>query len=73
MPLTSITFLKKAATFYTNGMTSSPKGVVYNHRGAYLSTLSLVLDWEMGTPSLPVDPTHVPLQRLDLHLGSGRA
>lgn len=34
---------------YTSGTTSSPKGVVYSHRGAYLSTLSLVLGWEMGT------------------------
>ncbi|XP_062080179.1 trans-cinnamate:CoA ligase, peroxisomal-like [Humulus lupulus] len=34
---------------YTSGTTSSPKGVVYSHRGAYLSTLSLVLGWEMRT------------------------
>ncbi|OMO59825.1 AMP-dependent synthetase/ligase [Corchorus capsularis] len=34
---------------YTSGTTSEPKGVVYSHRGAYLSTLSLVLGWEMGT------------------------
>ncbi|XWS36054.1 hypothetical protein CRYUN_Cryun20dG0050000 [Craigia yunnanensis] len=33
---------------YTSGTTSEPKGVVYSHRGAYLSTLSLVLGWEMG-------------------------
>ncbi|XAR73618.1 4-coumarate--CoA ligase [Bertholletia excelsa] len=34
---------------YTSGTTSAPKGVVYSHRGAYLSTLSLVMGWEMGT------------------------
>ncbi|XP_021745205.1 butyrate--CoA ligase AAE11, peroxisomal-like [Chenopodium quinoa] len=34
---------------YTSGTTSEPKGVVYSHRGAYLSTLSMVLGWEMGT------------------------
>ncbi|XP_042477987.1 butanoate--CoA ligase AAE1-like [Macadamia integrifolia] len=28
---------------YTSGTTSSPKGVVYNHRGAYLNTLAAVL------------------------------
>ncbi|KAL2499099.1 putative acyl-activating enzyme 12 [Abeliophyllum distichum] len=32
---------------YTSGTTSAPKGVVYSHRGAYLSTLSLILGWEM--------------------------
>ncbi|XP_021848978.2 trans-cinnamate:CoA ligase, peroxisomal [Spinacia oleracea] len=34
---------------YTSGTTSSPKGVVYSHRGAYLSTLSMLLGWEMGS------------------------
>eukprot|EP01018_Ginkgo_biloba_P004095 Gb_39997 [translate_table: standard] len=34
---------------YTSGTTSAPKGVVYSHRGAYLSTLSALLLWEMGT------------------------
>eukprot|EP01018_Ginkgo_biloba_P006099 Gb_01708 [translate_table: standard] len=33
---------------YTSGTTSAPKGVVYSHRGAYLSTLSALLLWEMG-------------------------
>lgn len=33
---------------YTSGTTSAPKGVVYSHRGAYLSTLSLILQWGMG-------------------------
>ncbi|XP_043715550.1 trans-cinnamate:CoA ligase, peroxisomal-like [Telopea speciosissima] len=33
---------------YTSGTTSKPKGVVYSHRGAFLSTLSLVLQWKMG-------------------------
>ncbi|KAL8166694.1 hypothetical protein V2J09_008193 [Rumex salicifolius] len=36
------------AVNYTSGTTSSPKGVVYSHRGAYLSTLSLLMGWEMG-------------------------
>ncbi|KAF8378865.1 hypothetical protein HHK36_030214 [Tetracentron sinense] len=34
---------------YTSGTTSAPKGVVYSHRGAYLSTLSLILQWELGS------------------------
>ncbi|XVE72012.1 hypothetical protein DITRI_Ditri11bG0004400 [Diplodiscus trichospermus] len=33
---------------YTSGTTSEPKGVVYSHRGAYLSSLSLILCWEIG-------------------------
>ncbi|CAL9104314.1 unnamed protein product [Musa textilis] len=33
---------------YTSGTTSAPKGVVYSHRGAYLSTLSLLLQWGVG-------------------------
>ncbi|CAM0870471.1 unnamed protein product [Alopecurus aequalis] len=33
---------------YTSGTTSAPKGVVYSHRGAYLSTTSLLMAWEMG-------------------------
>ncbi|WCJ25110.1 Benzoate--CoA ligase peroxisomal [Euphorbia peplus] len=34
---------------YTSGTTSEPKGVVYSHRGAYLTTLDVILGWEMGT------------------------
>ncbi|KAM0837297.1 hypothetical protein ACQ4PT_061743 [Festuca glaucescens] len=30
---------------YTSGTTSAPKGVVYSHRGAYLSTVGLLLQW----------------------------
>ncbi|XP_057972670.1 trans-cinnamate:CoA ligase, peroxisomal-like [Malania oleifera] len=41
--------LDPIALNYTSGTTSAPKGVVYTHRGAYLSTLSLLLGWEMGT------------------------
>uniref|UniRef100_A0A7N0UU81 AMP-dependent synthetase/ligase domain-containing protein n=1 Tax=Kalanchoe fedtschenkoi TaxID=63787 RepID=A0A7N0UU81_KALFE len=33
---------------YTSGTTSSPKGVVYSHRGAYLNSLSTVLLNGMG-------------------------
>ncbi|XP_050230466.1 trans-cinnamate:CoA ligase, peroxisomal-like [Mercurialis annua] len=40
--------LDPIALNYTSGTTSEPKGVVYSHRGAYLSTLSLILGWEMG-------------------------
>uniref|UniRef100_I3PB36-2 Isoform 2 of Trans-cinnamate:CoA ligase, peroxisomal n=1 Tax=Petunia hybrida TaxID=4102 RepID=I3PB36-2 len=34
---------------YTSGTTSEPKGVVYSHRGAFLSTLNTIMGWEMGT------------------------
>jgi acyl-activating enzyme 11/12 len=34
---------------YTSGTTSAPKGVVYSHRGAYLSTTSLLLQWGVAT------------------------
>ncbi|EOA35068.1 hypothetical protein CARUB_v10020180mg [Capsella rubella] len=33
---------------YTSGTTADPKGVVITHRGAYLSTLSMIIGWEMG-------------------------
>ncbi|XP_047972770.1 trans-cinnamate:CoA ligase, peroxisomal-like [Salvia hispanica] len=41
--------LSPIALNYTSGTTSAPKGVVYSHRGAYLSTLSLILGWGMQT------------------------
>ncbi|XP_004240530.1 butanoate--CoA ligase AAE1-like [Solanum lycopersicum] len=44
---------------YTSGTTSSPKGVVYSHRGAYLNSLSAVLLNEM--PSMPVYLWTVPM------------
>lgn len=44
---------------YTSGTTSSPKGVVYSHRGAYLNSLATVLLNEMG--SLPVYLWTVPM------------
>lgn len=34
---------------YTSGTTSRPKGVVYNHRGAYLNSIATVLLHEMGS------------------------
>ncbi|CAD6209392.1 unnamed protein product [Miscanthus lutarioriparius] len=37
---------------YTSGTTSAPKGVVYSHRGAYLSTTSLLLQWGVTTESV---------------------
>ncbi|KAK9740139.1 hypothetical protein RND81_03G014500 [Saponaria officinalis] len=33
---------------YTSGTTSRPKGVVYNHRGAYLNSLATVMLHEVG-------------------------
>jgi fatty-acyl-CoA synthase len=33
---------------YTSGTTDNPKGVVYHHRGAYLTAVSNVLMWELG-------------------------
>ena len=33
---------------YTSGTTSDPKGVVYHHRGAYLSALGNVFAWDMN-------------------------
>ncbi|KAL0432776.1 UNVERIFIED_CONTAM: putative acyl-activating enzyme 1, peroxisomal [Sesamum latifolium] len=44
---------------YTSGTTSSPKGVVYSHRGAYLNSLSAVLLNEML--SMPVYLWTVPM------------
>ncbi|GLT46067.1 hypothetical protein SLA2020_198540 [Shorea laevis] len=44
---------------YTSGTTSSPKGVVYSHRGAYLNSLADVLFNEMG--SMPVYLWTVPM------------
>ena len=32
---------------YTSGTTGRPKGVVYHHRGAYLSTLTQPISWRM--------------------------
>lgn len=44
---------------YTSGTTSSPKGVVYSHRGAYLNSLAAVLLNEMT--SMPVYLWVVPM------------
>ncbi|KAM0014652.1 putative AMP-dependent synthetase/ligase, AMP-binding, AMP-binding enzyme domain, ANL [Helianthus debilis subsp. tardiflorus] len=44
---------------YTSGTTSSPKGVVYSHRGAYLNSLAAVLLNEMR--SMPVYLWTVPM------------
>lgn len=32
---------------YTSGTTSAPKGVVYSHRGAYLSAVGILLQWSV--------------------------
>ncbi|XP_076906494.1 trans-cinnamate:CoA ligase, peroxisomal-like [Bidens hawaiensis] len=37
---------------YTSGTTSDPKGVVYSHRGAFLSTISLIQGWLMPTEAV---------------------
>ncbi|GAV63472.1 AMP-binding domain-containing protein/DUF4009 domain-containing protein [Cephalotus follicularis] len=34
---------------YTSGTTSSPKGVIFSHRGAYLNSLAVVLLSDMGS------------------------
>ncbi|GAB4833003.1 Probable acyl-activating enzyme 1, peroxisomal [Ancistrocladus abbreviatus] len=44
---------------YTSGTTSSPKGVVYSHRGAYLNSLASVLLNDIG--SMPVFLWTVPM------------
>uniref|UniRef100_A0A7N1A4E5 4-coumarate--CoA ligase n=1 Tax=Kalanchoe fedtschenkoi TaxID=63787 RepID=A0A7N1A4E5_KALFE len=44
---------------YTSGTTSRPKGVVYNHRGAYLNSLATVLLHGMGP--MPVYLWTVPM------------
>ncbi|XP_076959461.1 trans-cinnamate:CoA ligase, peroxisomal-like [Bidens hawaiensis] len=37
---------------YTSGTTSDPKGVVCSHRGAFLSTMSLIQGWELGSEAV---------------------
>ena len=37
---------------YTSGTTGDPKGVVYHHRGSYLTALSNVISWSMPTHSV---------------------
>uniref|UniRef100_A0A6N2M0T0 AMP-dependent synthetase/ligase domain-containing protein n=1 Tax=Salix viminalis TaxID=40686 RepID=A0A6N2M0T0_SALVM len=44
---------------YTSGTTSSPKGVVYSHRGAYLNTLATLFLHGIGT--MPVYLWTVPM------------
>jgi fatty-acyl-CoA synthase len=39
---------------YTSGTTGNPKGVVYHHRGAYLTALGNILVW-----SMPAHPTYL--------------
>ncbi|KAG8073340.1 hypothetical protein GUJ93_ZPchr0006g43292 [Zizania palustris] len=44
--------LDPIALNYTSGTTSRPKGVVYNHRGAYLNTIATVLAYDItATPT----------------------
>ncbi len=44
---------------YTSGTTGRPKGVVYHHRGAYLSTMAQVVSWRLALH--PIYLTIVPL------------
>ena len=44
---------------YTSGTTGTPKGVVYNHRGATLNAVSNILDWDM--PKHPMYLWTLPL------------
>jgi len=44
---------------YTSGTTGNPKGVVYHHRGAYLTAMSNMIDW--GMDRHPVMLSNVPL------------
>jgi 3-(methylthio)propionyl---CoA ligase len=44
---------------YTSGTTGQPKGVVYSHRGAYLTAMGNIITWEMGL--YPKYLTIVPL------------
>ena len=37
------------ALSYTSGTTGGPKGVVTHHRGAYLTAVSNIMSWNMGT------------------------
>ena len=39
---------------YTSGTTGNPKGVVYSHRGAHLTAVSNILEWDM-----PRHPTYL--------------
>jgi fatty-acyl-CoA synthase len=47
------------AVNYTSGTTARPKGVVFSHRGAYLSALSSLVSWEV--PKRPSFLWTVPL------------
>ena len=44
---------------YTSGTTGNPKGVVYHHRGAYLTAMNMALAWDMN--KYPVYMTIVPM------------
>ena len=49
---------------YTSGTTGNPKGVVYHHRGAYLTAINMSLAWDMN--KYPVYMTIVPMFHLSL-------
>jgi len=44
---------------YTSGTTGNPKGVVYSHRGAAISAVSIALEWDL--PKFPVYLWILPL------------
>jgi 3-(methylthio)propionyl---CoA ligase len=56
---------------YTSGTTGDPKGVVYHHRGAYLTAIGNVLCWQMPPPGLSLDAADVPRQWFVFPLDAG--
>ena len=58
---------------YTSGTTGTPKGVMYQHRGAYLQALAMAAQAELRPRlGVPVDVADVPLQRVVLPVGGHR-
>ena len=69
-PRTSATLI---SINYTSGTTGKPKGVMTNHRGAYLHALGVIAEARPDpAQQLPVDAADVPLQRLGLSVGGHR-
>ena len=56
---------------YTSGTTGNPKGVVYHHRGGHQCHQQCAGVGHAQARRLPVDPAHVPLQRLVLSVDGG--
>ncbi|KAG7658839.1 AMP-dependent synthetase/ligase [Arabidopsis suecica] len=59
---------------YTSGTTADPKGVVISHRGAYLTSLGVIIGWEMSTcPVYLWIFAYVSLQWMDVYMGNSSA